>query len=129
MHRRASLVLLALLALCMVPSAAMLAGGYTAERPLSTPAPSPGGQNLAADTGSRALEVALDVRAQAEAKAGHSFQEWTPVAVKTQVVAGTNYQFKARQQPSGCARATASASVGLTRVNNLCRQYCALLRR
>jgi hypothetical protein len=92
MRRCASLLLLVLLALCMAPSAAMLAGGYTAERPLSTPAPSPGGQNL--DAGSRALEVALDVRAEAEAKAGRSFQEWTPYSVKTQVVAGTNYEFK-----------------------------------
>ena len=117
MHRCASLLLLALLALCMVPSAAMVAGGYTAEHPLSTPAPSPGGQNLAVDTGSRALEVALDVRAEAEAKAGRPFSEWVPVAVKTQVVAGTNYQFKVCVQPSFGARESALACVvGLTRL-------------
>ena len=98
MLRRRALLLL-LTALCVVPATvAMLAGGYTAEHPLrlSTPAPSPGEPAGVQDNSSRALEVALDVRAEAEKQVGRTFSVWEPVAVRTQVVAGTNYQFKVR---------------------------------
>lgn len=75
---------------------AMMAGGYSPEIALpatATPVP-----QHSLDAQERAVVVgnSSEVRQQAEAKAGRQFEAWTPVSVQTQVVAGTNYLFKAR---------------------------------
>jgi hypothetical protein len=86
----------ALLLALLQTTTAMMAGGYSPEIALpatATPAP-----QSSLDAQERAVVVgnSPEVRQQAEAKAGRQFEAWTPVSVQTQVVAGTNYLFKAR---------------------------------
>lgn len=76
---------------------AMMAGGYSPEIALPATATSaPLSESLDAQERAVVVGNSTEVRQQAEAKAGRQFEAWTPVSVQTQVVAGTNYLFKAR---------------------------------
>lgn len=101
-HARHGLLrsLLVLLALCASRCAGMMAGGFSAETPLT--AESTGRTKTYGHTGER-LAQALSLRGEAEAVSGRKFTLWEPLSVRTQVVAGINYDYKVRPYALRCA--------------------------